>query len=484
MCVGMNRFPAAGSSCSLSHFQSARVSCRRIGDRNMRIDRLTVKNFRCFEQQEFEFSSQFNLLVGDNGAGKTAVLEAIAVGTGPFFRWLNPRRMRELRFRFRDARIAEIRFDREITFEAQYPIEIRCIGQVNSQPCEWVRTMLEHTADPALTHPSPIGEIAGSLRRQVMSGEPVILPLVAYYGTGRLWAQRKNERKDVLVQTELFPATSRLDGYVNALDSASNDKTLFEWVKTQKLISLDEQQISAGFECVKRAVATCLKSHGWDELDYRVRDDSLIVLKHTQTNSVDPGVTQLPFDYLSDGYRNTIAMVADIARRAFILNPQFGADAARMTPGIVLIDELDLHLHPKWQRTIVSDLKRAFPHVQFFATSHSPFIIQSLEEGELLDLNPDENFPCPDGPYVDESIEDIAEDVMGVPGPRSKRRQEMYEVAKEYYRLLETGKDAKAENIERVKRQLDELSAPYSDDVAYYAFLEMKREMAGLGRDE
>ncbi len=91
----------------------------------------------------------------------------------------------------------------------------------------------------------------------------------------------------------------------------------------------------------------------------------------------------MPFNNLSDGYRNMVGMVADIAHRASRLNPQYGADAARETSCVVLIDEIDLHLHLSWQRRVVGDLQKAFPKLQFIATIHSPFILQSI----VIDLD-------------------------------------------------------------------------------------------------
>jgi predicted ATP-binding protein involved in virulence len=77
-------------------------------------------------------------------------------------------------------------------------------------------------------------------------------------------------------------------------------------------------------------------------------------------------------------------LFCDIARRAAILNPHLGGDASSKTKGVILIDELDLHLHPKWQRRIIEDLRRVFPNVQFICTTHSPFLIQSLRSSEEL----------------------------------------------------------------------------------------------------
>ena len=174
------------------------------------------------------------------------------------------------------------------------------------------------------------------------------------------------------------------------------------------------------------------------------------------------------------------AMVADIAHRAAILNPQFGEKAPAETPGIVLIDEIDLHLHPSWQRRVVDDLRRTFPRIQFIATTHSPFIIQSLRPGELVDLQKDVT-----GEYVNRSIEDIVEGVMGIKVPqRSERYEKMYKAAKEYYQVLQEAKEASPEEKRELKQKLDELTAPFSDNVAYHAFLEMERIAAGLGKDD
>ena len=87
---------------------------------------------------------------------------------------------------------------------------------------------------------------------------------------------------------------------------------------------------------------------------------------------------------LSDGYRNVIKIILDIAARMCILNPYLKEKALQETPGIVLIDEIDLSLHPTWQKRIIGILKQLFPKIQFICATHSPFIIQSLEEGELI----------------------------------------------------------------------------------------------------
>ena len=184
-----------------------------------------------------------------------------------------------------------------------------------------------------------------------------------------------------------------------------------------------------------------------------------------------------------------------MARRIAVMNaPILGVKALEETSGVVLIDEIDLYLHPEWQRSVVDNLKNAFPKLQFIVTTHSPFIIQSLKPGELIDLeNCDgqifshlellgaedaEDFaaPPPNGKYYNRSPEDITEDVMGIKLPqRSERLQEMYDAAQEYYELLNQSKNPSLEEKKKWKDELDKLRARFSDDVAYYAFLDMER---------
>jgi len=139
--------------------------------------------------------------------------------------------------------------------------------------------------------------------------------------------------------------------------------------------------------------------------------------------------------------------------------------------GLVLIDEIELHLHPTWQRQVVEKLRTTFPNIQFVATTHSPFVIQSLRPGELINLDPEEF-----GEYADKSIEDIAENVMGVELPqKSDRYRQMMAAAEAYFRLLREPQPA-AGAVDNAERQLNELSAPFSDDPAFQALLKLERE--------
>ena len=181
--------------------------------------------------------------------------------------------------------------------------------------------------------------------------------------------------------------------------------------------------------------------------------------------------TVIPFASLSDGYRNVIKIILDIATRMCILNPYLQGEALEKTPGVVIIDEIDLSLHPTWQKRIVRILKSLFPKVQFICATHSPFIIQSLQQDELITLDRDEK-PLAEE-YADVSIEDIAEDIMGVQIPQySDRKIKMYEAAKEFFDALQQGRSK--EDIEALREKMARLEAEYSDNPAYLAWMEQK----------
>jgi predicted ATP-binding protein involved in virulence len=117
------------------------------------------------------------------------------------------------------------------------------------------------------------------------------------------------------------------------------------------------------------------------------------------------------FDNLSDGQRIMLTLVGDLASRAAILNPHLGDAALRETPGVVIVDELDLHLHPKWQRRVIHDLKTTFPSFQFIATTHSPQLVGEAKADEVMLLDGGETTTPPRSFGIDSSR--ILEEVMG-----------------------------------------------------------------------
>ena len=144
------------------------------------------------------------------------------------------------------------------------------------------------------------------------------------------------------------------------------------------------------------------------------------------------------------------------------------------------MDEIDAHLHPKWQQEVVRDLKETFPNIQFISTSHSPFIIQSLEAGELRTLDPG-------GPqlleYANRSIEDIAEEVQKVDVPQqSLRAKELAEATERYFSLLRGDTDHTDDALQRAEATYRAVAARYAASPGLSAILKLEalaRKKAG-----
>jgi predicted ATP-binding protein involved in virulence len=423
----------------------------------MRVYRLMLKNFCCFENRELHLADQFNLLIGDNGSGKTSILNGLAVGLGTLFLGF-PESTVARHIHRDDARFTSFLQGDTYTQEKQFPVVVSCQGTVNSQTGEWSRELNSLEGRTTRQNASWIEDIATNLDSQVRAGEHVVLPVISYYGTGRLWLQKRQK------SIEPLSPGSRFLGYLDCLDPASDEKRLLAWFKTKEIQALQESKIIAVLEAVRLAIRACIEDA--THVYFNVAQDEMLLRFADR---------EVPFNYLSDGYRNMLAMVADIAVRCATLNPALKDQAIRETPGVVLIDEIDLHLHPKWQRRVVNDLLAAFPRIQFVATTHSPFIIQSLVPQQGIKLhnldNPEANT------FADKSIEDIAEDVQGIKVPsRSQRYLDMMDAAAGYYRALKQADTTSPEVIEELKDRLDELASRFSDDPAYHAILKVERE--------
>lgn len=436
----------------------------------MRINQLVLQNFRRYERARFQFHPQFTVLIGNNGAGKTTVLDAVALLLNTYFQGSGLVTGGGT-IKNDDARAVYTHKQGQVFRERMDEVALEATAEVAGAALAWRREIGDRGGKA-----KNLVQLGAEGRAQIKAGASPDLPLLLYYGAGRLWAQHDNVQPS--------GPTSQLDAYRHCLDPKSDHKAFERWFKKLAFSALQRGEASPALRAVQQAVQTCIP--GAQDFFHDTEYDDITIRLDKE------GLT--PFNSLSDGYRNMVGMVADIAHRASRLNPHHGTEAARQTAGVVLIDEIDLHLHPKWQRRVVADLQRAFPKLQFIATTHSPFILQSLQPGEVIDLDrsslgasdlcapADVAAPGPGSPFSDRSIEDIVEGVMGVALPqRSERLQRMHEAARAYYAVLNQPRPADAQALEALKVRLDELSAPFSEEVAYHAFLEMERLAAGLG---
>lgn len=402
----------------------------------MRIDEIRLINYRAFERFALRLEPRLTVLVGRNGTGKTTVLEGLAVALGAWLSFFNAARDDRAIPRSA-ARLVTTMHSGVPSTAAHYPVRVEANGETLLGRAEWVRELRSAdgrtvtsgiTAD-GQTHRMDAAQVRNirlEIERGLSDAEPVSLPVLAYYGTGRLWLHKRGDKKP-----EKASLKSRLQGYRAALEAASDQKGFEAWMawreedRVQRLARAAEEGRpltdvrSPELEAVSGAACACLE--GARRIYYSANHQELRV------DFMD-GST-LPFDALSDGQRNLIAVAADIAWRATQLNPQLGAEAPARATGVVLIDEVDLHLHPAWQWRVLDDLLRAFPGIQFVVTTHSPQVMSAAPPGSVRLIDTDHQAHRVER-ITGKDTNTILEDILGAPSRLKETREKLDELAR------------------------------------------------------
>lgn len=346
----------------------------------MQIHQIHIQNFRRFQDLTLDFHDQMNVLIGNNGVGKTSILDAITVALGSIFLGIDD--LASPGFKPRDSRQITTKIGSTIDRQAQYPVSVSCTGEFGGISMTWERTQSKAGAVTSVGGAQSIKQLAMGWQQCIASGMTnVDLPLVAYYGTGRLWMPKKDSASKQI--------DNRFHGYMGCLSADSNEKQMITWFENMTYAELQDGVTIPELQAVRSAIVESYLESGTHVQDanvrFNVKEHQLEITYQDEAGNLH----RHPFHELSDGYRNTLSMIADIAYRMAVLNPQYLGDVTKKTSGVVLIDEIDLHLHPKWQKSILKTLLTVFPKVQFIVTTHSPSIISTAKAEQLLIL--DEN---------------------------------------------------------------------------------------------
>ena len=422
----------------------------------MRIRKLHLHNFRNFSDRTFEFPDLFTVVIGDNGKGKSTILQGLRLAAATFLLGLDE--AERIHIRKEDIR----RIESIKRFAPQSNCFFEADGTLDKKTISWKRTLVRENGRTDIKDAAAIINAAKSkndlVNKQLEEG--IDLPVLCYFSTGRLWAESKQT-------IQLKKKGSRLkDGYARCLDFKTDKTSPLSWIKSTFYKKLKGREESVLLDAVFEAISTCVP--GWTALEWDEDYDDLFGLYKGE----DGVSVQIPLYYLSDGQRTMAGMAAEIAYRCVVLNPHYGREAVKKSSGIVLIDEIDLHLHPTWQKSIVELLKAAFPSLQFVVTTHSPFIIQSLRCEELINLD-----RFTDIHPKSLSLEEVAENVMGVPSPFALDNDREAEAAAAYLDQLKPtvatrgidsqSRDPNTENLEELEGKIS--------DPALRALLQMKR---------
>ena len=329
-----------------------------------RLREMRVDNYRCFEGElKLSLEADTTVLFAENGGGKTALLAALAMGLAVFQRGA-PKTLKLDAGRDPTMRTVNEKGRREPVG----PCKLAWTAAAGESKSVTWSTAARPASGRTTNQHQPILEALEQIR---VPGDR--WPLFAWYGVDRLARHRGRRRK-------VERRGDRWEAYDSALDPNLDEAPLLQWFQDEILgdvVRRQQEEPERFFHAVVMEAtvrATPRVTNAWydpAEQGPEVRFDNGHVASWSE---------------LSDGYHVFIALVADIARRAVMLNEFDGADAPRWVEGVVLIDELDLHLHPRWQRVALHGLRSTFPRLQLVVTTHSPQVLSSAENRQVRRL--------------------------------------------------------------------------------------------------
>ena len=434
----------------------------------MLLKSLDLTNFRCFKEFHIDFNDKLTVIVGQNGCGKSTILEAAAIAVGTFTAALDD--LPNYGIKKEDAHLSYFNMGSNIDVQPQYPVRVTANGQLDNSDVSWIRSLDAPSGKGSrgtLALAKEVKTIAEKYQERFRKGDTtLVLPIIAYYGTGRLWAQHKEKKDDT------FAKNTRINGYIDNLDGAANNKLMLRWFKKMTVQQAQRHDTIPEYQAVCKAMSQCFKSiTGFEnvEIQYNLDTDDIDVIYNDDNGKW----VRIPVSRLSDGYKCTLSLIADIAYRMALLNPQFFDNVLKETNGVVLIDEIDLHLHPEWQTRILSDLTEIFPRVQFIVSTHAPSVINSVKSENLVILENDKaRVPC--GEIYGKDTNTIVSGIMG-----SKERPKIViESFEHFYKYLDEN------DLDSAKKQISKLEQLIGYDDSEVASLHTKLKLAKIKRSK
>ena len=361
----------------------------------MNIKTLELTDVRAIRSAQLHFQPGFNVIAGVNGVGKTTILDALAVCCSAVARRAIRLRKYGTYFQDDDIRLGASALQTECEFvsrSAEFRFSVvrsRDVAPANEME-EWSRETSTKSDNPTME--VFLGEVPAKGDGETPEGRL----LTVLYSTARS------------VPTEREPSRGSASGNVAAaFASAFSVRRGLElgefaaWMRVQLVLASTRPEAQRMLTALEDAVVRFLPGYS----NLRPAQDG-----EGQSLLIDHDEQSLPVSWLSDGERGVLTLVLDLTRRLAQANPTL-SDPAAEAEAVVLIDELELHLHPAWQRRIVHDLSNAFPKCQFIATTHSPQIvgevphdrIQIIADGEVF--SPQRSFGLDSSQVLDEVME-------------------------------------------------------------------------------
>lgn len=435
----------------------------------MHIQKLVLKNFRCFENLDIKLHPNLAVIVGANGSGKTSIMEGAAIAVSTIFvkmDGLYSRRIDKNQVRLKAFSVGSTK-----DVQPQYPVTVQAEAMTKSGVKKWERSLNKLNGSTTISNAKEMIDLGIQFQKHLREGDTkLILPVIAYYGTGRLWDYHREKQSDV------FETNNRMNGYMDCVDGTANIKLMMNWFAKMTVRKYQNQELGLEgipeLEAVYAAMETCYKKiTGNDEvkMQYNVGTKELEVAYRDESGEL----MRIPINQLSDGYKSTISLVADIAYRMAALNPQLLGNVCRETDGVVLIDEVDLHLHPTWQQRILGDLTEIFPKVQFIVSTHAPAVINTVKSENIILLDDGMAYE-PSGEVHGKDTNTIISGIMH----SSERPMKIKALFQKFYHFVD------CEEIENAEKVLNQLKEKIGDDDSEIAGCNVKLKLLKVRRKQ
>ena len=371
----------------------------------MKIRRIILDNFRCFKHLELDFTEMVTVLVSANGQGKTAVLEAITYLLGIMigrFPQISVPKLKASDFRNEWSQVDELNLQIKKNWKPIKKAPFMRIHGEDDNGRQWDSTFKRDSSSKTQKDiPQGLGgkailALADEYIDIANNEEPPtkFFPVFAYYDTGRAVIRNKPERK-----RNFRKSFNRYDGYKDALTGHLNYKKMIEWFCLLEYNQFKEKELIRDWNhqtIEQRTIQLAIEKMLPGFKNLRIHTKPLDLIVDVEENETFKSCCI--DSQLSDGYKIVLVLILDLISRILELNSDVqGATPEKLlqVPGIVLIDEVDLHLHPSWQQRIITDLQRTFPQIQFIVTTHSPQVVSSvakecvrlIDQGQIIPLN-------------------------------------------------------------------------------------------------
>lgn len=484
----------------------------------LRVDEIVLFQFRQFEKITVDFDSRVTILVGDNGSGKSSILDALSKS----LIWLSSNIIH-------DNTNCSLPLDSDVNNN-----ELSTYTYIDCQYSILEKQIFKHIfSKPKKGSKSPVDSDHGKIkllgdiyRFADDKVDEYNLPLIAYYSIDRSDEIKSRDFKGADSKSDVL-AWEKLDGYNDSLKNPQNfsnflswfirfdkireqskkplsqleilrsdlleidkerkeaDKSLLIYLEKQRIKKedevniikdtlLDNQSIKCGeiLDSVIEAISTFIPEILTIYIEYSISDVDM---------KINKGGVILSASQLSQGEKSLMALVGDLARRLTMLNP------SRENPfdgnGIVLIDEIDLHLHPSWQQTVIQKLTNTFKNIQFILTTHSPQVLSTVSKSNIRVLGKnvlDEYVAAePQAETYAYPNSDVMESVMDV---KSIPDLPVLSDLGKYRNLLEQGDLSSAElmvNVNELQSKLEKVLGKNHPELIKLMMVRRRRELLG-----